>query len=166
MCYGASMSPTESPDMLIIPRDDPHPSMIIEVKLSLGGLENIEHQIKRYMIRSGCPTALLVSPTLLRVYRDTFTSYDEGSILMVGEFPMAEVFGGWLASTNQAAHPGLGLQFEAAVRGWLEGLTEASSVASLPPALRDAVEVHVLPVLERGEVRVSGPRVLWKRTGS
>ena len=165
LCYVAFMSFT-TPDILIIPRDDPHPSMAVEARLSLDDCEATERQLKRYMVRHRCPTAMLVAPTSLRIYRDTFTSYEEGSISLVGEFPMVGVFEGIVASMSQLPEQDRGPLFEHAVRDWLDGLTDPSAVASLPPRVRDAFEAHIVPALKHGEVRSSSSEVPWKRTGS
>ena len=50
-------------------------------------------------------------------------------------------------------------RLEDAVQAWLERLPAGTGQASLPPELWHALEQHVLPALEQGEIRAAGPRV-------
>ena len=157
-----------APDILVTSRDGTSRSLVVEVKLSTHDLQTSEQQLKVHMVRYGCPTGMLVTPDAVRIYRDTFTSYEEGSVELVGAFSMASVFEADVASTIRATEePTMrAFQLEDAVQRWLEGLTNPSNLAALAPDLREAVEDHVVPALEQGEVRAAGPRAGLKRTGT
>ncbi|WP_437294159.1 hypothetical protein WMF45_34540 [Sorangium sp. So ce448] len=157
-----------APDILVTSRDGTSRSLVVEVKLSIHDLQASEQQLKAYMVRHGYATGMLVTPDAVRIYRDTFASYEEGSVELVGAFSTAGVFEAGVASTIRAIEePGLrGVQFEDEVQRWLEGLTNPSNLAALAPDLREAVEDHVVPALEQGEVRAAGPRASMRRTGT
>jgi hypothetical protein len=156
------------PDILVASRDGTRIALVVEVKLAIRDLAATERQLKLYMVRNRCSTGMLVTPETVRIYRDTFTSYDEGSVERVGEFPAAGILDADAASSLRSIPEPQRrmLQMEDAVQAWLEGLTGESAVAALPDRLREAVEEHVVPALEQGEVRAAGPRSRWGNTGT
>lgn len=156
------------PDILVTSSDGTRRWLVAEVKLSAQGLNASEPQLKRYMVRYRYPTGLLVTPESVRIYRDTFTSYEADSVECVGEFSLIGVLDPDVLSTMSAIEDSRlrSFRLEDAVQDWLEGLRSASVVAALPPGLRAAVQEHVVPALEEGEVRAAGPRWLQQRTGT
>lgn len=156
------------PDIIVASRDGTRVALVVEVKLAIGDLAAAEYHIKRYMVRNRCPTGMIITPEAARIYRDTFTGHDEESIERISEFPMEGVLHAEMASSiGTIPEPQRrAFQMEDAVQAWLEGLTGGSSVAALPGGLREAVEEHVVPALEQGEVRAAGPRSRWQSTGT
>ena len=90
------------PDIIVTSRDGRDRFLVVEVKLAADDLEQTERQIKRYMLRYGYPTGMLVTPDMLHIYRDTFSSYEENSVERVGDFSMVGVLDPDVISTVRA----------------------------------------------------------------
>jgi len=158
-----SVMPFE-PDIIVTRRDAPDLALVVEVKDQRADVQTTERQLRRYMFGMGCPVGMLVTPRTLRLYRDRYTEYGEASVEFVGEFPIEGLFAAdvTVARASGAATPGFDL--ENAVQSWLERLADGAKVSALPEPLRRALEEHVLPAIEHGEVRAARPR--WRPTGT
>src|SRR6266511_5492031 len=155
-----------APNILVVARDATSIALVVDVELRIADLPTTEEQLKRYMVHTRCPVGMLVTPEKLRLYRDTYTGYNEDSIKRVGEFSMSGVLDPHLAFPLRAPGMSAGrpFQLEEAVQAWLEGLARESVASTLPSQLREAVEEYIVPALMQGEVRAAGPR--WRSNGS
>ena len=126
--------------------------LVAETKPSLSPAEREASAaaLKHYMVSMRCPVGLLVTRETLGLFRDRYTDYTAESVEEVGEFMTTEI-----ESLRAARDP---VELEQAVRDWLEDLPSSSARSRLPTDLREAIEEYVLPALEEGEVRASGPR--------
>jgi hypothetical protein len=150
------------PDIIVTDPDYLDIALVVEVKLHSRGLDGGEAQLKHYMFGMRCPVGMLITPRVLRIYRDTFSEYSESSIERVGEFDIADLLDAeGIRPAEEAARAAAEFRFASDVQTWLERLAAGSNLAALPPALRAAIEDHVLPALSQGEVRAAGPR--WSR---
>ncbi len=143
------------PDILVVSPDDLTTHMLVEVGESISAADR-ERSLKHQMIRTGVPTGLLVTPTWLTIYRDTFTDYLDSSIQAVEQIPTSDI------ESLQPFAAGLrssGADFEDAVQEWLAQLKYRLDEGFLRGSdLKPAVREHILPALRSGEIRASGPR--------
>lgn len=148
-----------APDILVSSPDALDLGLVVDVKLQERSLEEAAQQLRRYMFGMRCPVGMLVTPSRILLFRDTYTSYDEASIEQVGEYATAGLFDDALAGYPAEVNATLrGFRFEDAVQTWLERLAADADLSDLPPDLQDALQEHVLPALAQGEVRAAGPR--------
>jgi hypothetical protein len=99
------------------------------------------------MWRSRCPVGLIVDPTHISIFRDSFRRDDQTAIEKVGRFAIPTI-----------AFRGDEFAFESAVQSWLDGLREERELGDWESASWDAVSDNVLPALRSGEVRAAHPR--------
>lgn len=151
------------PDIIVTNPDTQELALVVEVRADLGDLEAAEQQLRRYMFGMRSPVGMLVTNDLLRLYRDRHTEYGEASVEFVGEYEIANMLAPELAALRRGGAAARGFELENAVQAWLERLTWPSERALVPQPLRAAIEEHVLPALEQGDVRAAGPR---RRTGT
>jgi hypothetical protein len=149
---------TFEPDIIVTTRDAHDLALVVEVKLQVVDPEAVEQQLRRYMFGMGCPVGMLVTPRTLRLYRDRYKEYGQDSVEFVGEFAIEKVFAPDLAAAKHE------FDLENAVQSWLERLADGAKLSALPDPLRSALQEHVLPALERGEIRAARPR--WRPTGT
>jgi hypothetical protein len=154
------------PALIVTSRDAPDLGLVVEAKLSLASADSSEQQLKRYMFGMRCPVGMVITPGVVRLYRDTYREHGIGSIDLVGEFPAPKSLSDDIAPATGSSGVALGLRLEEAIQSWLEQLARGSRgvLDELSPGLREAIEEHVLPILAQGEIRAAGPR--WRRTGS
>jgi hypothetical protein len=76
----------------------------------------------------------------------------------VGEFPIEGLFAADVAVAKDSDAAMQGFELENAVQSWLERLAGGAGLSALPEPLRRALEEHVLPAFEHGEVRAARPR--------
>jgi hypothetical protein len=152
------------PDILVTNHDAHDFVLVVEVKPRIEDVQGAERQLRRFMFGMGCPVGMLVTPQTLRLYHDRYREYGEGSVEFVGEFPTEGLFVADVASTRAAGAATRGFDLENAVQSWLERLTGGAELSALPEPLRRAIEEHVLPAIEHGEVRAARPR--WRPTGT
>lgn len=152
------------PDIIVTNRDAHDLALVVEVKLQFADLETEERQLRRYMFGMGCPVGMLVTPRTLRLYRDRYKEYGQDSVEFVGEFPIETVFAAELAAAKVSGGANHGFDLENAVQSWLERLADGAPLSALSEPLRSALQEHVLPALERGEIRAARPR--WRPTGT
>jgi hypothetical protein len=136
--------------------------LVVETKLTSVINDDVERQLTRYMFGMRCPVGMLITSDCVRLYRDTYRERDERGIERVTEFelPSSLVVPAVLSSDKAEQ----GAQFERAVQRWLEDLGQGGGLDDLAIDARDALEEHVLPLLQGGHVRAGHPR--WRRTGS
>ena len=141
------------PDIIVTGAEISEISLVAEVKTNLGDIEASKLQLKTFMAGMRCPVGLLVTPERLWLFRDRYLSSSEDSIAEVGEFDVKSVL-------RFKPRPGSAdsLAFEQLVQSWLEGLAIESSLCELPPALRRAAQLDILPALSQGTVRAGHPR--------
>src|SRR5262249_33207871 len=101
------------------------------------------------MVGMQYPFGLLITPEKGWVYRDFYSSHSPASVKQVEEFDSTEIW--------RQIPPRQGLEFEAFVQQWIENLAEFPA-ESLPPHLKDIVQVYILPAIAVGEVRAAHPR--------
>ena len=107
---------------------------------------------------------MLVTPQTLRLYRDQYKEYGQNSVELVGEFPIETVLAAELAAVKALGAARHDFDLENAVQSWLHGLVDRAKLSALPEPLRGALQEHVRPALERGEIRAARPR--WRPTGT
>jgi hypothetical protein len=152
------------PDIIVTRRDAHDLALVVEVKPQLVDVEAAEGQLRRYMFGMGCPVGMLVTPRTLRLYQDRYREYGEGSVEFVGEFPIEALFAADAAMAMASGVATHEFDLENAVQSWLEHLADGAKLSALPEPLRRALEEHVIPALEHGEVRAARPR--WRPTGT
>jgi hypothetical protein len=141
-------------DIIVSSPDSTEVKLVVEAKLQSFELQKTEPQFKNFMLQLRCPLGLLVSPQRLRVYQDRFTSDSENSIELVGDFDITGLI------RFQPPSTGAPVAFEKAVQSWLEN--DLSRVASQnqvkDPKLLEIINHYILPAVETGVVRATGPR--------
>jgi hypothetical protein len=135
------------PDILITTPDGI--TLVVEAKVILPSLETTEEQLKQYMVSMQCPIGILITPTLMQLYKDSYTARSPRSVQRIGVFDLA---GFW-----QEPPPSEGARFEMFVQQWLEDLPKQPD-RQVSSALRDAVREYILPAVTSGEVRAAHPR--------
>jgi hypothetical protein len=128
--------------------------MAAEVKTDLPDLETSERQLKRFMSTMSCPVGLLVTPQILRLYHDQYTSLSDDSIAKVGEFDVGNIL--HLEPAGKGRQDEFDL--ESAVQSWLESLATESGLRKLPADLRRAALFYIIPAISQGSVRAGHPR--------
>ena len=137
------------PDIIITTRDGV--SLVVEAKVNLPNLECSEEDLKQYMVSMQCPTGILITPSRMWVYRDSFTTRSPQSVQRVGEFSLARMW--------HQPPPLQGERFETFVQQWLEDLPKHPG-KEVPNELREAFQEYILPAVTSGEVRAAHPRYL------
>jgi hypothetical protein len=135
------------PDILINTSDAR--VMVIEAQVTLNDLPRTEEALKQYMVAMQYPFGLLITPEKGWLYRDSYSGLPPTSGKRVEEFDSALIW--------RQKPPRQGLEFEAFVQQWIENLADFPA-ESLPPRLKDVVQVYVLPAIAAGEVRAAHPR--------
>jgi hypothetical protein len=141
-------------DIIVSSPDSTEVKLVVEAKLQSSALQKTESQFKNFMLQLRCPLGLLVSPQRLRVYQDRFTSDSENSIELLGDFDITGLIKFLPPST------GAEVAFEKAVQSWLEGdlSRSVSRSQAKDPKLLEIINHYILPAVETGVVRASGPR--------
>ena len=104
------------------------------------------------MLQLGCRLGLLVSPERMRVYRDRLTSYSDDSIERVGDFETRELIDFRGSETVDE------IAFENTIQNWLENLSSSVVSRVKNPKAREIMGHYILPAVETGIVRATGPR--------
>jgi hypothetical protein len=146
------------PDIIVTSADSPSVLIAVAALLHNNSIESAAHRLRHYMAKMSCPVGLLVLPEELYIYRNRYTGADERSIDEIGHYQLGNVFQMFAhisAGKNPETKEDL---FESYVQDWLEHLPNSSEIERLPAKLKDALETHVIPVLENGIVRAAGPR--------
>jgi len=139
-------------DIIVSSPDSTEVKLLVEAKLGNPKFPESESQLKRFMLQLGCPLGLLISPQRLWIYVDRLTSYSEDSIERVGEFSTNELIDlRGAASADEVS-------FENAIQNWLENLSRSTLSRVKDPKLREIVSHYLLPAVETGVVRATGPR--------
>jgi hypothetical protein len=141
-------------DIIVSSPDSTEVKLVVEAKLQSFELGKTEPQFKNFMLQLRCPLGLLVSPQRLWVYQDRFTSDTQDSIELVGDFDITGLI------KFQQPPTGAGVAFEKAVQAWLEDdLSRSASLSEVrDPKLLGIINHYILPAVETGVVRATGPR--------
>jgi hypothetical protein len=113
-------------------------------------------ELRRYMSLVGCPTGVVVVGRRLGIVQEQYGSAIPGTIEVAGEYDTSSVPALALPSGRNCD---AGFEFEQRVQGWLESLGNPGSLDTLPEDLRSALDEHVVPWIEVGDVQATGPRV-------
>lgn len=148
------------PDILITASDSPRILVAVEARLDRQRLENAIQQLRHYMVQMSCPVGLLVLPDELYIYRNKYTGTDENAVERIGHYRLGSAFQRFDRVSAGHSLQAKGRLFESYVQHWLEHLPMSDEIERLPPDLKDALEIHVLPAIESGVVRAAGPREL------
>jgi len=140
------------PDIVVTGPEGSEIALVVEVKMNFRRLEDSERQLKLFMTAMGAPVGALVTPDRLWLYRDEYLSWREDSITKVGEFDVRNIF------HFQPSGASSELEFERFVQSWIERLPKESSLRELPPDLRAAAQMYIVPAVSQGEVRAGHPR--------
>jgi hypothetical protein len=133
-------------DVIVLSHDVPEVRLAAKVKRTLGNLQDAEAEMRRYMLDRRCALALLVTPEITRIYRDTYADYSDTTVQLVGEFSTADILDLAPVPTDERA-------LTIAVREWLERL--AISWPSALPRNDDArapVLRYLVPEVVDGRV--------------
>jgi hypothetical protein len=159
----ASNPPDHRVDILVTARNGTKRLLVVEVKgrnADPAVLHNGEEQLRRYMKSMRCPVGLLVTTNHIRLLRDEYLTESPASIGVVGDYPTPPPLSRWQDESIWSTRPQPGLAFEEAVQHWLEELSHPFGQEGLSEDLRRAIDEHILPALNQGEVRAAGPR--WR----
>lgn len=152
------------PDIIVTDADSPRWRMVVEAKLHLTDRKRAEAALKRFMLGMGAPLGLILSPSHLAIYRDSFRDFSNDSIELVGDFDVPpesspfSVGGGPSSEYDRGAEAGFA--FERNVQTWLEEIASTREIHGFIPEARKALAEHVLPALSGGMIRAAGPREL------
>ena len=145
-----------APDVIVTTDYSPATIALVgEAKASADNLDEGAHQLKQYMLRMNCPVGVILTPTILRIYKDRFVGRTQDSIELVGDFPSAELFEAWQPVANTAS------AIESALVGWLDNLAQTGQVGVGDPRLQAVIGEHILPAISGGRVSIVRPRV-WE----
>lgn len=134
------------PDIVVVSPNQVGPTVVVEVKATRDPSSHAAatSALQRYMQGVGASVGLLVTPASISMLRDTYRTNDPSSIDVVFEDAVSLPW-----STPSEAR---GASLERAVLDWLESLRLKFVRETLPSALREAVEMHLLPLLEEGTI--------------
>jgi len=147
-----------SPDIVVTKPDLPEILLAVEVKGGAADIQNVEDQLKAYMVYMDCPVGMLVTFEQTRFYRNRYTGNEPQTVEGTGACATSELLGPLPARSSLAE-----LYLERLVIEWLESLRVMDGRGSWPASAREAIESSVLPVVIEGVVRASGSR--QRRTG-
>jgi hypothetical protein len=134
------------PDIIVLAPDAPDVMLVAELKWGKIDTTAAERQLRAYMLDNRCHLALLVTPSITWMYRDTLRDFSDASIQRLGEFSTSEILGLAQPATTE------GELFQA-VREWLERLAATSYVAGASAdSSRKPVLEHVVPAVADGRV--------------
>src|SRR5580700_10437488 len=142
------------PGIIVTDPDTSEIAMVVEVKTDVRSLDTSERQLKRFMSAMGCPVGLLVTPRLLRLYHDQYTSLSEDSIALAGEFDVGNILHFEPAGKGRQDE----FDLERVVQSWLQSLATESGLRELPADLRRAALFYIVPAISQGSVRAGHPR--------
>lgn len=152
------------PDIIVTDADSPRWRMVVEAKLHLVDRKRAEAELKRFMLAMSAPLGLIVSPSHLAIYRDSFRDFSNDSIELVGDFDIpSESFPFSMGGDPAGEHRDrieTGFAFERNVQTWLEEIASTREIHGFIPEARKALAEHVLPALSGGMIRAAGPREL------
>ncbi len=144
-----------TPDVIVTTDYSPATiALVAEAKGVTAGLDEAALQLKRYMLQMGCPVGLILTPQVLRIYKDRFIGRSEDSIELVGDFPSGELF--------KAGPPAAGAEsaVESALIQWLDELAHTGDVRVSDLHLKSAVDEYILPAVIGGRVSIAHPSTL------
>jgi len=143
------------PDIVVVAPGSPSRILlVVETKLRDSDNSSMENQLRQYMISMSCPVGLLVTPTHISVFKDTYTRRSEDSIERMGPYPVPS---DWAVSKVASSGTARGADFEQAVRSWLEQVSASGAIKGFPRDASDAFDSYVIPALSTGVIRGSGP---------
>jgi hypothetical protein len=143
-----------SPDIIVTKPDSPEVLLLAEIKAGTNDVQAAEAQLKEYMVHVGCPVGLLVTSERAKFYRNRYTGYEPQTVETIAECATSELVG---PAAEGLSYRTASSYLEHRVEQWLEGLQSTAGAASWPPAVREAVEAHILPAVIGGVVRATGP---------
>ncbi|SRR6266568_1899570 len=158
-----------APDILVTATDSPRILLVVEAKLAVKDLADIEPQLKRYMVKMGVPVGLFVTPKIMGIYRNKYTGKSEESVERVKLFDIPtswSVFSRFLhlipeKSAGQKAS-NVAMAFEENVQSWLEHLRTSGFLQDISPEAQDAFSDYILPALNEGTIRAAHPREYFR----
>jgi len=142
------------PDIIVTGTESPRVLLAVETKLDPRLSDEAAEELRAYLVRMSCPVGLLATPEELRIYRNHFTAPGPDTVEEVGRHNARGIFPG----VGQLPVSDRGAAFEKLVQYWLEELAQGRLLNLLPADLRSTVVSYILPALENGTVRASGPR--------
>ena len=145
------------PDIFVVAPNSPtRILLIVEAKYSGEVSSAIESQLKHYMLSMSCPVGLLVTPTQVSIYRDTYTDRSEGSIEKIGPYPVPA---NWTVANSLGGGAFREIDFEQRVRAWLEQVGSSGTLKGFSREVNDVFSSYVIPALSSGLIRGSGPSI-------
>jgi hypothetical protein len=138
-----------TPDVIVTTDYSPATiGLVGEARGTTANLDEAALQLKKYMVRMGCPVGIIFTAKVLRIYKNRFLGRAEDSVQLVGDFPSGELF-----KARQAV-AGVESTVESALVEWLEELAETQQVRVSDPQLKSAIDEHILPAISGGRVSI------------
>jgi hypothetical protein len=147
------------PDIIVTGTESPRILLAVETRLDSARYDQAARELQNYLVSMSCPVGLVATPQEVGIYRNHFTGPGPDAVEEVCRLRDVRVFPG----VDQLPIAERGAAFERLVQIWLEELAQGRLLNALPPDFRNAVELHILPALENGIVRASGPRLGTRR---
>ena len=142
-----------TPDVIVTTDYSPTTiALVAEVKGGTANLDEAALELKKYMLRMGCPVGVILTPQVLHIYKDRFLARTEDSIELVGDFPSRELFTARKPVTESA--------IESALVEWLEEVAQTGQAGVSDVHLKSAIDEHILPSISGGRVSTLHPRTL------
>ena len=145
-------------DIIVRGKDSNEVLLICETKLYLNEGTRVEKQLKQAMARLSCPLGLLLTPEILRVYSDRYSSdVPVDSVELIGEFDSRPLFRQLYLPGKKP--PAGEQEFEVVVQRWLETLPQTFSMSGLADQrLAGILATFVVPAVASGYVSATSPR--------
>jgi hypothetical protein len=81
-----------TPDVIVTTDYSPATiALVAEAKMATASLDRTAIPLKEYMLQMGCAVGIILTPQVLRIYKDQFRERTENSIELVGDFPSSEL---------------------------------------------------------------------------
>jgi hypothetical protein len=144
------MNMTFTPDVIVTAPDSSSVTLVGEVKREGTNLDEASKPLRNYMLRMRCPVGIILTPRILRIYKDRFIGQTEASIEMIGDFPGKELLK--TRSANRSEHA-----IESALVQWLDELAHTGQVYVSDLKLKSAIDDYILPAVSGGVVSIAHP---------
>jgi hypothetical protein len=146
-----------TPDVIVTTDYSPATiALVAEAKEATGDLDEIALPLKHYMLQMGCSVGMILTPQILRIYKDRFLGRSEDSIQLVGDFPSRDLLKSWQSGAGAES------ALKSVLIQWLDELTTAGQVQVSDPNLKLAIDEYILPAISGGRVSIAQPGTLQR----
>ena len=145
------------PDIVVTERGDyAERFIVVEVKSTPAALDEVEADLRSYMVQNSFQLGVLVAPGQIRLYRDRYLSYEPESVERIGTYELSEF--DHFANPPPRDRSEEMARLEAAVQGWIESLPSGETLDVLDEPLRTVLANDFAPYVRYGEVRAAHHR--------